>query len=483
MIYNETKYNSHWDTKKLVELGTFSRGKSKHRPRDDKRLYEGGGYPLIQTGEVKAANLYITKHENEYGEFGLSQSKLWDTGTLCITIAANIAETALLAYPMCFPDSVVGFTAFPEKSSELFMHYVFTYIRNSIKNSVSGSIQDNINIEYLSQLDFKVPDKPSQDKIVNVLVSIDKKIEANNKMCAELETMCQTLYNYWFTQFDFPNADGNPYRTSGGAMVWNAQIKRNIPKDWEAYPLSYIIANINTGLNPRDNFILGNGEIQYITVKNLTCEGTIDFNGCDTIDENARRIIHKRSDIQIGDILFASIAPLGRCYLIQNTPENWDINESVFSIRANTDRITPEYLYMYFMSEGFIKSATSSSTGSIFKGIRISTLSDMIAVVPPKHIAESFSGQIKSILELKEQKNAENQELIKLRDWLLPMLMNGQVTVADPMPNAHILEFNNQKYEQYDVRQAARSFGEDSTDDTADLVKEFIKRRKNDSKS
>ena len=91
MIYNETRYNSHWNTKKLSELGTFARGKSKHRPRDDERLYEGGGYPLIQTGEVKAANLYITSHEQEYGEFGLAQSKLWDAGTLCITIAANIA--------------------------------------------------------------------------------------------------------------------------------------------------------------------------------------------------------------------------------------------------------------------------------------------------------------------------------------------------------------------------------------------------------
>jgi len=96
----------------------------------------------------------------------LAQSKLWDEGTLCITIAANIAETAILKYPMCFPDSVVGFSAFPEESSEKFMHYVFTYIRNSIQDSVAGSIQDNINIDYLSQLDFKVPPKNYQDKVV-----------------------------------------------------------------------------------------------------------------------------------------------------------------------------------------------------------------------------------------------------------------------------------------------------------------------------
>lgn len=429
MIYNETKYNLHWNTKKLSELGTFARGKSKHRPRDDERLYEGGGYPLIQTGEVKAANLYITGHGQEYGEFGLAQSKLWPAGTLCITIAANIAETAILAYPMCFPDSVVGFSAFPEEASEKFMHYVFTYIRNSIKNSVSGSIQDNINIDYLSQLDFKVPLKEYQDKIVAVLGTIDEKIDTNTCICAELESMAKTLYDYWFTQFDFPNTEGKPYRSSDGAMEWNDQLKREIPKGWDVFPLSYVISSINTGLNPRDNFVLGNGDIQYLTVKNLTTSGTIDFSGCDTIDEQARAIIHKRSDISVGDILFASIAPLGRCYLIQSIPDNWDINESVFSIRRNASCVTSEFLYMYFMSDTFIKGATSSSTGSIFKGIRINTLLDTLAVIPPKDIVDEFTAQIKQLLALKEQKENENRELTELRDWLLPMLMNGQATV------------------------------------------------------
>lgn len=180
MIYNEGTYNKSWETLKLSDLGDFSRGVSKHRPRNDSRLFEGGGYPLVQTGDIKAANLYILNHEQEYGEFGLAQSKLWDEGTLCITIAANIAETAILGYPMCFPDSVVGFKADREKSSELFMYYVFEYIRDSIQNSASGSIQDNINIDYLTSLEFKIPSKCYQDKIVKILSGIDKKI-INNK--------------------------------------------------------------------------------------------------------------------------------------------------------------------------------------------------------------------------------------------------------------------------------------------------------------
>jgi len=182
MIFNSSKYNAHWQDKKLSDLGSFRRGKSKHRPRNDPKLFEDGLYPLIQTGEVKNAGLYIRSHNACYSELGLRQSAMWQEGTLCITIAANIAETSLLGYPMCFPDSVVGFNANKEESSEVFMHYVFTYIRKAIQNSTSGSIQDNINIDYLTGLNFKVPTKIYQDKIISVLLGIDKKIELNNKI-------------------------------------------------------------------------------------------------------------------------------------------------------------------------------------------------------------------------------------------------------------------------------------------------------------
>ena len=182
MIINNSKYNKDWLTKTLNELGTFKRGKSKHRPRNDKALFENGEYPLIQTGEIKEANLFITSHINTYNDFGLKQSKLWPKNTLCITIAANIAETAILDYPMCFPDSVVGFNAFENESSELFMHYVFTYIKRTIQNAASGSIQDNINIDFLTNLNFKIPKKVSQDIIAKVLSDLDAKIELNNKI-------------------------------------------------------------------------------------------------------------------------------------------------------------------------------------------------------------------------------------------------------------------------------------------------------------
>ena len=322
----------------------------------------------------------------------------------------------------------------PKTAGIAYHKYLAFYLRSqlfrkAVTNNAFMTLRASFNEDIFSFLNLYLPEYKEQVKIGDMLYSMEQKIQLNKRICAELEAMAKTLYNYWFTQFDFPDANGKPYRSSGGELVWNDQLKRKIPKGWDVRPLSHVISSINTGLNPRDNFILGNGDIQYLTVKNLTTSGTIDFSGCDTVDEQAREIIHKRSDVSVGDILFASIAPLGRCYLIQNPPEKWDINESVFSIRRNAFRVTSEFLYMYFMSDTFIKAATSSSTGSIFKGIRINTLLDIAAVIPPKDIVTAFTTKVKTLLALKEQKGTENRELTKLRDWLLPVLMNGQATV------------------------------------------------------
>lgn len=121
--------------------------------------------------------------------------------------------------------------------------------------------------------------------------------------------------------------------------------------------------------------------------------------------------------------------------------------------------------------------------GSILQNVSQDTLKSLNICLPNDELLSSFNEKIVPLIKLMQTIINENRELTKLRDWLLPMLMNGQVTIADPTPSAHILEFNNQEYEQYDVRQAARSYGEKTTDDTSNLVKEFIKRRKNDSKS
>lgn len=273
-----------------------------------------------------------------------------------------------------------------------------------------------------------LPDLTIQKRISDLIFSIDSKIALNNKINSELEKLAKTLYDYWFVQFDFPDEFGRPYKSSGGKMVYNEELKREIPIGWDAQNVKSCISHVNTGLNPRDNFILNNGSIHYITVKNLTIQGFLDLSNCDTIDDDARELVHRRSDIRKGDILFASIAPLGRCYLIRENPADWDINESVFSIRPKKQIFT-EYLYMFFRSQSFIRKAENSSTGSVFAGIRIKTLESMLLLRPSDKTLTAFQKHLSPILQQQHALEKENSTLRNLRDFLLPMLMNGQVSV------------------------------------------------------
>ena len=212
-------------------------------------------------------------------------------------------------------------------------------------------------------------------------------------------------------------------------MVWNEQLKREIPEGWRAGVSGQLIEAVRTGLNPRQNFSLVTTGIAYLTVKNIDLQGMLDLKNCDFIDEAARAKVQRRSDLRVGDILFASILPLQRCFLIQEEPEFWNINESVFSVRPSSET-TSEYLYSYLMSTHFTRQAEQNSSGSIFKGIRHETLKNMSTVIPPIEIARNFTNLTQQSMKMRFENWKENQLLHELRDWLLPMLMNGQATIS-----------------------------------------------------
>lgn len=324
----------------------------------------------------------------------------------------------------------------PKTTGIVYSKYIAFFLRSKYFRKVLDcntimTLRASFNEDMFSFLYLYLPAYEEQVRIGDLLYKMEMKIRTNNKINDNLEQQAKLLYDYWFTQFDFPDENGKPYRSSGGKMVWNEQLKMEIPFSWICSKMENAIEAVRTGLNPRNNFQLGNGNIQYITVKNLCLNGSLDFSGCDTIDEQARQIVHRRSDIQRDDILFASIAPLGRCYLIQENPTNWDINESVFSIRYNSSVLTAEYLYMNLQSETFVKRATACSTGSIFKGIRINSLMDSEIILPPLSVTKEFSKEIKPLFALQKELDRETHTLIQLRDWLLPMLMNGQATISD----------------------------------------------------
>src|SRR5690606_27234561 len=220
-----------------------------------------------------------------------------------------------------------------EKSDSKFIYYLARspWFRERAISCMEGtSGRKRVNEGALKRQEILVPaSKSEQQKIAAVLSALDDKIELNNTINAELEAMAKTLYDYWFVQFEFPNSEGKPYKSSGGAMEFNPILKREIPKGWEVRRFGDLVKSINTGLNPRNHFKLGNGENYYITINNIEY-GVIKFdNSCDKIDNESMERIQKRSNLEKGDILFTSIEPVGKTYLLQENPKNWNINESV----------------------------------------------------------------------------------------------------------------------------------------------------------
>ena len=211
---------SGWSEKTLDELGYVSRGRSRHRPRDAEHLY-GGDYPFIQTGDIKHSNLYITEYSQTYSEAGLEQSRLWKAGTLCITIAANIADTAILSFDACFPDSVIGFVADENKADTRFVKYLFdALLQKLFQQFTQGAAQDNLSQEKLLSLKFPVPsDVKIQHRIADILSSYDDLIENNRRRIDLLEQSARLLYKEWFVSLRFPGHE-------------HIKVKDGVPQGW-----------------------------------------------------------------------------------------------------------------------------------------------------------------------------------------------------------------------------------------------------------
>ena len=196
-LFGDPVYNNDGlPTKKLRELGSLDRGRSQHRPRNDPKLLNGP-YPLIQTGEVASAGLYITEYKNTYSELGLQQSKKWKAGTLCITIAANIAQTAILTFDACFQDSVVGFVP-NDAVSAIYMHYWFGFFQKILEEQAPQVAQKNINLKILSDLDVMVPKKEHQEQFAAFVEQTDKSKLAIQQSLDKLELLKKALMQKYF---------------------------------------------------------------------------------------------------------------------------------------------------------------------------------------------------------------------------------------------------------------------------------------------
>ena len=408
---------------KLSDIGSLSRGKSKHRPRNDKILY-GGKYPFVQTSDIKNANHILQTFEQTYNEIGLKQSKLWSKNTICITIAANIADSAILGFDACFPDSVIGLTVNDKIANYHYVEYLLQYYKRIIQNQSNGTSQENINLETFEQVYFDIPSLDIQNDISNILYSIDKKIELNNKINSELEHFAKTLYEYWFVQFDFPDENERPYKSSGGKLFFDEIYKKSIPIGWE-------IQNFNSNdlteiIQPSiDKF---ENEKIYLPTANIQDDKIIDFSNKITYKNRESRANMQpiRSSVWFAKMKNSKkilyFADYSKKYL-----DSLILSTGLCGLYCKNNSL--EYIWNTINREYFEIKKDSLAHGATQQAINNDDLISIPLLIPPKNLIEQYHNKVKSIYKQKYLKEIENINLTTLRDFLLPMLMNGQVTI------------------------------------------------------
>ena len=395
-----------WKKVTLDQMGIISRGRSRHRPRNDARLF-GGKYPFIQTGDIGAAGLYVTKYSQTYNEEGLSQSKLWDKDTLCITIAANIADTALLAFPACFPDSVMGFIPFENIANVKFVKYCFDILQKDCQQISQGTAQDNLSWKKLSTILFPCPPIEVQNKIATVLSRYDSLIENYQKQIKLLEEAAQRLYKEWFIDLRFPGHE-------------NTKIVDGVPEGWEKKKIKDLITLLN-GYAFKSASFDDSGKYKIVTIKNVK-DGTFDGGNVSCIKSIPERMpLHCK--LEQGDILLSLTGNVGRvCMVIGG---NFLLNQRVAKLKSKY----PAFTYCLFRNNDMFISINNLANGAAQQNvspIRIGELPLMIANI---EILESFEiiawRMVSEILSLSSQ----ILYLTEARDRLLPKLMSGEIEV------------------------------------------------------
>lgn len=308
-----------------------------------------------------------------------------------------------------------------------YMYYYLQFHMKEIEALGSGTTFKEISKSALQGLEIRLPDLEKQRDIAKCLSDLDRKIELNKQINDNLEAMARQLYDYWFVQFDFPNEEGKPYKSSGGAMVWNEKLKHEIPQKWSDCVLGDYIGRITNGLNPRKNFVLGNGNNYYVTIRSLVGT-TIDWNNCDRCDDEALSKINSRSQLQIGDIIFSAIGTIGRTYYILEEPTNWNISETSFTLRAK-ENVPNDFFYGMLRSNEIQIKADKAAMGSTLRCLVMDSLCSLQYIEIPSYMMKLFAAKVSPLYRQIHRNNKEIAELTKQRDELLPLLMNGQASV------------------------------------------------------
>ena len=298
-----------------------------------------------------------------------------------------------------------------------FLYYKLNSI--SFAPYITGSAQPKLNKENLLNIELYIPSREHQDKIAKVLTLLDQKIQINNQINQELEAMAKTLYDYWFVQFDFPDQNGKPYKSSGGKMDYNPELKREIPEGWGVTKLNEVV-DLISGYPFSSNDYVTSGKYKLYTIKNVQDGYTVDKvdNYLDFLPSN----MSDECQLRRGDLIMSLTGNVGRVGMVYE--DDVLLNQRVLKLNP-INKTHKSFIYSFFRSDVTKAHLENMSTGTSQKNLSPIDIGNMM--IPFPFPSESLLSKFVNNLNMLENNLVENQQLTQLRDWLLPMLMNGQV--------------------------------------------------------
>lgn len=394
--------------------------------------YEDEGIPFLRSLNIKPFKIISDDMKYVSAEFSNSLSKsILHKGDVVI-VRTGIPGTCCVVpaeYDGCNCSDVV----IVHPNTELVNpHYLAAYInfwgQRQIQNNKVGAIQQHFNVHSAEEMLIFLPDITEQEKIAKTIVALNGKIENNFSVCVELEAMAKTLYDYWFTQFDFPDENGKPYCSSGGEMVWNDQLKREIPKGWDTATINEMTKSCR-GVSYDKNDLLPSPENGVLVLRGNNIQ-----NNRLVYDNNVAYVPHslvaKEQQISAHDIILTmssgSKDHIGKCTMFQyDSPHTY----GAFLTKFTPDKDKVGFVYLSMISDFFKKKVKAICNGTGINNLTNETFDNLIFPKPTEAVLARFEETISPMFEKMGVCERENEELTKLRDWLLPMLMNGQATV------------------------------------------------------
>ena len=393
--------------------------------RSNPEFWLDGTIHWLKTEQLGEKFIYSTTEKISEAALRKTSIKVYPPNTLSIAMygeGKTRGNVSIIKSEMATNQACCNIELDPNFVDYEYVYYFLKTQYNELRNLSSG-VRKNLNSNDIKNFFIRLPiELEDQKKIAAVLSVLDAKIDCNNRINAELEATAKTLYDYWFVQFDFPDASGKPYKSSGGKMVYNVTLKREIPLGWHDSSVLAVANLLGGGTPTKKKPEYWSGDIPFFTPTDA--DGTIfkfstaDYITNEGLQGSSTKLFGKHT------VFITARGSVGRLVL---AGVDMAMNQSCYALRAKAGI---SHVFLFFLAKELIHHLHVKSSGSVFDSIVSNDIELTKLAIPKAEVIEEFAAVVEPAFEKIANNTRENQQLAQLRDWLLPLLMNGQVTVA-----------------------------------------------------